>query len=114
MSLAALRWLSDQKVSFVMLERDGSVLVTTGPARSSDVRLRRAQALAHVSGIALGITRELVTRKLNGQEFVARHQLLNQTTADSIANFRAELPQADSIASVRLIEAQAASAYWAA
>ena len=40
-SLAAFRWLADQNASFVMLERNGSVLVTTGPARSSDVRLRR-------------------------------------------------------------------------
>ncbi len=30
-SLAALRWLADQDAAFVMLERDGSVLVTTGP-----------------------------------------------------------------------------------
>ena len=30
-SLAALRWLADQDASFVMLERDGSVLATTGP-----------------------------------------------------------------------------------
>jgi CRISPR/Cas system-associated endonuclease Cas1 len=59
-SLAALRWLSDQKASFVMLERDGSVLTTTGPARSSDSRLRRAQAFAHASGAALRITRELI------------------------------------------------------
>src|SRR5215472_520911 len=43
LSLAALRWLADQKASFVMLERDGSVLATTGPACPSDVRLRRAQ-----------------------------------------------------------------------
>ena len=33
-SLAALRWLADQNASFVMLNRDGSVLLTTGPARS--------------------------------------------------------------------------------
>jgi CRISPR-associated protein Cas1 len=112
-SLAALRWLSDQKVSFLLLERDGSVLATTGPVRS-DVRLRRAQALAHVSGYALRITRELVRQKLSGQELVARNKLLDKTTADSIANFRAELPQAQSIASIRLIEAQAASAYWTA
>ena len=30
-SLAALRWLADQDASFVMLDRDGSVLATTGP-----------------------------------------------------------------------------------
>ena len=46
-SLAALRWLADQNAAFIMLERDGSVLATTGPVRSSDSRLRRAQALAN-------------------------------------------------------------------
>src|ERR1700686_1583523 len=33
-SLEALRWLADQKASFAMLERDGSVLATTGPVSS--------------------------------------------------------------------------------
>src|SRR5712692_9556164 len=45
-SLGALRWLADQDAAFVMLDRDGSVLATTGPVRPSDARLRRAQALA--------------------------------------------------------------------
>src|SRR6202521_99681 len=66
-SLAALRWLADQDASFIMLERDGSVLATTGPVRPSDAKLRRAQALAHSSGAALRITRELISRKLTGQ-----------------------------------------------
>jgi len=52
-SLAALRWLSDQDAAFIMLERDGSFLATTGPVRSSDARLRRAQSLAHQSGAAV-------------------------------------------------------------
>src|SRR6266849_6240753 len=43
-SLAALRWLADQEASFVMLERDGSTLATTGPVKPSDAKLRRAQA----------------------------------------------------------------------
>jgi len=63
-SFDALRWLADQKASFVMLDRDGSVLATTGPVRPSDARLRRAQALAHSSGAALRITRELIRQKL--------------------------------------------------
>src|SRR6266705_226752 len=81
-SLAALRWLADQDAAFVMLERDGSVLATTGPVRSSDAKLRRAQALAHSSGAALRITRELISQKLAGQERVARGKLLDSTTAD--------------------------------
>jgi CRISPR-associated endonuclease Cas1 len=111
-SLAALRWLADQEAAFVMLDRDGSVLATTGPVRPSDARLRRAQALAQQSGAALQITRELITQKLTGQEQVARRTLLDSTTADTIAQFRAEVPTAKSIATIRLIESQAASAYW--
>src|SRR5262249_39927641 len=104
-SLAALRWLADQDASFVMLDRDGSVLATTGPVRSSDAKLRRAQALALTSGAALRITRELIRQKLSGQEMVVRNKLLNSTTANTIAKFSAELPNAASIASIRLIEA---------
>jgi CRISPR-associated endonuclease Cas1 len=113
-SLAALRWLADQDASFAMLERDGSVLATTGPVRSSDAKLRRAQALAPSSGAALRITRELISQKLVGQERVARNSLLDEATADKIARFRNEIPTADRIATIRLIEAQAASAYWSA
>ena len=113
-SLAALRWLADQKAAFVMLERDGSVLATTGPVRSSDARLRRAQSLAVQSGAALRIVRELIEKKLLGQERVARHNLLVTETADKIAHFHSELATANSPESIRLIESQAASAYWAA
>src|SRR5215469_15146477 len=113
-SLAALRWLADQDASFVMLERDGSVLATTGPVRSSDAKLRRAQALAHHSGASLRISCELVLRKLTAQEQVAREKLLDCTTADIIGRFKSELPTADSISAIRLIEAQAARAYWSA
>jgi CRISPR-associated protein Cas1 len=113
-SLAALRWLADQHASFVMLERDGSVLATTGPVRPSDARLRRAQALAHSSGAALRIARELISQKLAGQERVARNKLLDSATADAIARFRAELAAAESIATIRLLESQGAAAYWSA
>src|SRR5437762_7499094 len=67
-SLSALRWLADQQVAFIMLERDGKVLAVTGPVRPSDARLRRAQALAQQSGAALEIGKELIQAKLNGQE----------------------------------------------
>src|SRR5713226_5253249 len=66
-SLAALRWLADQNAAFVMLERNGRVLATTGPVSPSDVRLRRAQSLAHGTGMALKIARELIEQKLTGQ-----------------------------------------------
>jgi CRISPR/Cas system-associated endonuclease Cas1 len=83
-SLAALRWLADQDAAFVMLERDGSVLAATGPVRPSDARLRRAQALANQSDTALRIARELIDKKLAGQEQVARRKLLAIESADTI------------------------------
>jgi CRISPR-associated endonuclease Cas1 len=113
-SLAALRWLADQDVAFTMLERSGKVLLVTGPVRPSDAKLRRAQALAHSSGAALRISRELIRQKLVAQEQVARLKLLDSGTADEIARFKNELPRAESINSIRLIESQAARAYWSA
>jgi CRISPR-associated endonuclease Cas1 len=113
-SLAALRWLADQDVAFVMLERDGSVLATTGPVRPSDARLRRAQALAHVSGAALQIARELIDQKLAGQERLVCDVLHNSSVAESIASGRAVLATAEKIEAVRYCEAQAAQAYWSA
>jgi CRISPR-associated protein Cas1 len=113
-SLAALQWLAVQNASFSMLDRDGTVLATTGPVRASDARLRRSQALANQSDTALNIARELIDKKLAGQEKVARHKLLASENADAIHRFRSELAEADTAENIRLIESQAASAYWAA
>lgn len=113
-SFGALRWLTDQDAAFVMLERDGTVVTTTGPVRSADVKLRRAQALAHHSGAALRITRELIHRKLAGQEQVAREELKNADVAATISDFRLQMAETDSIDAVRLIESRAAKAYWSA
>jgi CRISPR-associated endonuclease Cas1 len=113
-SLAALRWLADQNAAFVMLDRDGSVLAVTGPVRPSDARLRRAQALAHSSGVALEISRELIRQKIEAQATVARERLRNSAIADSIYRTRDDLGKARTIDEVRSIEAQAASDYWSA
>jgi len=111
-SLSALRWLADQNAAFTMLDRDGSVLAVTGPVRSSDVRLRRAQALAHQTGAALRISRELITHKIAGQERMVRDKFKDFITVDSIAKFKELLSNADSIDNIRIIESQAAAAYW--
>ena len=113
-SFAALRWLADQDAAFVMLNRNGSVLATTGPVHSSDVRLRRAQALATHSGADLRITRTLIAAKLEGQERVARNGLNNPSTAEKIGQARAALDNAKTIAVIRGLEARAGLAYWSA
>jgi CRISPR-associated endonuclease Cas1 len=113
-SLAALRWLSDQDAAFVMLDRQGSVLLTTGPIRPSDARLRRAQALAHHTGTALQLARELIGQKLAAQEKLARNTLANAVDADAIAQIRKSAPAAKNIDAVRLLESRGAYAYWGA
>jgi CRISPR-associated endonuclease Cas1 len=111
-SLAALRWLADQDAAFVMLNRDGSVLTVTGPVRPSDARLRRAQALAHQSEVALRIARELISQKLAGQERLAHNGLHDSTAAQTIASARAALTKAATSEAIRYLEAQAGHAYW--
>jgi CRISPR-associated protein Cas1 len=113
-SLAALRWLADQDAAFVMLDRDGSVLVTTGPVRPSDARLRRAQSLAHDSGAALKIAAELIRQKLIAQERLIRKQFQNEESIQIVVNARQALSKARSSAEIRRYEAQAALAYWTA
>jgi CRISPR-associated endonuclease Cas1 len=113
-TLEALRWISDVGAAFVMLDRRGKVLAITGPVSSSDAKLRRAQALALGNGTALKISMELISQKLAGQELLVRDMLHDAATADAIARFGTQLPSADSIEVVRLIEAQAAKLYWQA
>jgi CRISPR-associated endonuclease Cas1 len=114
LSLSALRWLADQNVALIMLERNGRVLAATGPVRSSDARLRRAQALANESGAAVEIVRALIQHKLAGQEKVARGGLRDSATADRIAELRAAVQSADAISTIRALESQGAKDYWAA
>jgi len=113
-SLAAMRWLADQDAAFVMLDRDGSVLATTGPVRPSDSRLRRAQSLAHQTGAAVQISRGLISQKLEGQERIVRDGLQDATLADRIASFRSPLAKATTVEAIRQLESQAAQTYWSA
>src|SRR5437879_308099 len=113
-SFAALRWLADVSAAFVMLERNGTVLVTTGPVAASDARLRRAQACAYHSAAAVPITCELISHKLHAQEKVAREKLHDIPAGDRIAQFRPQLGVAKTIRDVRLIESQGSSVYWGA
>jgi CRISPR-associated endonuclease Cas1 len=111
-SLAALRWLADQGAAFVMLDRLGEVLATTGPVHPSDARLRRAQALAENSGVALRIAIELIKRKLLAQERLVRDRFQDDASAEVISGQRHALMKATSREEIRRCEAHAALAYW--
>ena len=111
-SLAAIRWLADQKAAFVMLNRNGTVLVATGPTGPRDARLRRAQALAQSSGVAVPLSRDLITRKLAAQEHNVRRVFNDAFALATIVSARERLASACTIADMRVLEAQAALAYW--
>jgi CRISPR-associated endonuclease Cas1 len=113
-SLGASRWLADRNASFVMLDRVGEVLATTGPVRSSDARLKRAQALAHQSGTVLEIARNLVQQKLVQQERILRERFHESATANLIEQTRSAVPSAKNSEQVRRHEAVAAKFYWSA
>jgi CRISPR-associated endonuclease Cas1 len=113
-SFAAMRWLADQNASFVMLDREGSVLVVTGPISPSDARLRRAQSPAEHSGAGVQIVRELVSKKLVGQENVAREKLRTPEVAKKIAAMRSTIQSVVKSPEFLLLESQAANAYWSA
>src|SRR5262249_54074368 len=100
--------------AFVMLDRDGSVLVTTGPVHPSDARLRRAQSLAEDSGAAMRIAVELIKQKLLAQERLVRERFQDSTSAETIADQRHALSKVGSKEEILRYEAYGALAYWRA
>ncbi len=111
-TLAALEWLASQRIAFVTLERSGTVQCVTGPVRPSDAKLRRSQALAFGNEAGLEICRALIDAKLRGQEQVTRDDFGCRVTAGAIARFRERLATADSVETIRGLEASAAFAYF--
>jgi CRISPR-associated endonuclease Cas1 len=111
-SFEALRWMAIQDVAFLLLDRGGRVLAVSGPLGPSDARLRRAQSLAHQSGVAVQIARELIRQKLEGQEKLVRDVFTDSAAAQSISSFRSALGSANSIQAIRQLESKAAQLYW--
>src|SRR5439155_11542681 len=113
-SLEALRFISDVGASFAMIDKRGKALMVCSPLSPSDSKLRRAQSLALLNGSALRISREIISEKLTGQAALVRDMLHIDATADAILRFRTGLSSAQSISSIRVIEAQGAKIYWSA
>src|SRR2546428_307646 len=60
----------------------------------------------------LRLSKELIKKKVDGQAALVRDMLHNSVAADAIGIFKSDLVTAQSIESVRIIEAQAAKVYW--
>jgi CRISPR-associated endonuclease Cas1 len=111
-SLAALRWLTDQRIAFVMLDRNGAQIMSAGPSGTRDARLRRAQSVSVLTGAALPIVQAVIVEKLRGQEAIAREVFHDDAAAQAIAARRGDITSAFTAADLRLIESRAALAYW--
>jgi CRISPR-associated protein Cas1 len=84
----ALRWCTQQEIAVYLLTRDGGLESCLTPEASADAKLRRRQYAALDSGQAGIIVRELVRRKLAGQQqtLAAHPELPGQ--AQALATFR--------------------------
>jgi CRISPR-associated endonuclease Cas1 len=111
-TLEALRFISDVGASFSLLDKRGKALMVCGPCAPSDSKLRRAQSLALGNGVALTISKEIISQKLDGQATLVRDMLHDSATAGVIIRFRERLSHADSLDAVRDCERQSALAYW--
>lgn len=114
-SLDALRWLNDIRASIVQIDNDGNIIVAGGPSGLDDARLRRAQALAIVSGVGLDIAKSLIRQKLAGQADVLYGDFReSDASVTAIRLLRRRIDDAASVEELRQLEAQAASIYWSA
>jgi len=112
-SFDALRWLHDVGASFVVFDRDGSVLVAHSASGLDDARLRRAQALAASDGAGVSVARALLRDKLSGQADVLA-TLGDAATGERVRALFPGLDTAMTAEGLRLVEADAAALYWAA
>lgn len=113
-SLEALRWLHDIGAAFVQIDADGQVIIGSGPMGLDDARLRRAEPLAAVNGVGLEIARALVRDKLRGQATVLKSIPDSGAAAAVICQAVEQAKHAKNLEKLRIIESEAAVAYWAA
>lgn len=113
-SIPALRWCQGAGVGLIVIDPfDGSVVATSAHTSNDDPRLRRAQATALGTATGIEVVRFLLTRKLAGQERVAREIIGNENAGRSIAQIKDALADSPSIAQLMQEEAVAAGIYFA-
>jgi CRISPR-associated endonuclease Cas1 len=113
-SFEALRWLGDAGAAFIQIDGDGNVVVASAPSGLDDARLRRAQAMAPWTGVGSALTRELLRQKLAGQAQVLAALPSSEHAIAAIDQTLAALPETAHADRFRLLEAAAATTYWAA
>ena len=109
----ALRWLHGVGASFIHLDTDGTLFQVSARRGLDDARLRRAQAIAGGTERGIGIARDLIRHKLEGQARVLRELgSAGEVVESAFAIWPARLDAAASEKEIRLVEARAAAVYW--
>jgi CRISPR-associated endonuclease Cas1 len=109
-TLEAFAWLRAIGAALVHIGPDGALLTHSVPYGYSGLPIRRAQALAAVTGLDVTLARDLIREKLAGQ----RSNLVRLGARDLSAfdRLHASLDGAHSIDEIRLVEAKAAAIHW--
>lgn len=111
-TLDATAWLHDLGIPLIQIDHDGT-LITVGSGRTtSDVRVRRGQALAAWNGVDLAVVRSILSTKLEGQLSVAQDLGADTETVEYIQAGIDALDGANSMEELRFLESRAADAYW--
>src|ERR1700688_1249827 len=110
LTLEALAWLRAIGAALVHLAPDGALLAHSVPFGYDGHPIRRAQALATITGLDVDLARELIRRKLEGQrKNLVRLRVRDLHAFDGLCE---ALDRAGTIDEVRLCEAKAAALYW--
>jgi CRISPR-associated endonuclease Cas1 len=112
-TLDAVRWIDRVGAALACIDRDGKLLLTSGPTRP-EAKLRRAQALARFNDSGIEVARTLLRTKLEGQQ-----ALLHRLDADPrprrvLERSLAAVETARSVDDLVAAEAEAAAGYWGA
>lgn len=112
LTLEAFRWLADVEIGFIHIDPEGRVLMTSASLALDDARLRRAQSNSWDTPLGVGIARDLLRRKLEGQRAVARDLQGGEAVWSVVQALLLQLQAADSVPTLMAVEAAAATAYW--
>ncbi len=109
-TLEALAWLRAIGAALVHIGPDGALLTHSVPYGYGGLPIRRAQALATVTGLDVTLACDVIRQKLAGQRSnLVRLGARELSVFDRLCE---TLNDARSIDGIRLVEAQAAAIYW--
>jgi CRISPR-associated endonuclease Cas1 len=108
----AIRWLTWARISWAMLDTQGTgIAASSGPQRT-DSRLLRSQAYAALEETGLRTTAYLLNTKISGQASVLRDVFRSHDAARLLDGYAEAVTYAPSLDEMRGLEGNAACAYW--